>query len=105
MTNADFDNLLDRYIKGRVSASEREMIDTWMTVMKNVPPEKKVLTYEDESELFRLFTSETSTTMDIISFQPIAWQPRTAVSNSGIRIAIAVIVLLGVLLVAWILFR
>ena len=101
--NTDFDDLLNRYLKGRVSDFEREKIDAWMNVMKSVEQDKKALRHEDEDELFILITNETYQVKDILTFKPAAWQHQR-VKNYEVQTVAGIAFVILLLFFAWIIF-
>lgn len=60
MKKTNFDKLLERYLKGKVSEEERIKLEAWMEVNKTDNPDDRELSPEAEEQLFLKITGKAS---------------------------------------------
>jgi len=100
MERSDFDALLDRYVERKVSEAERVKLEAWLDVKKTPEGKKMFLSKEDEDRLFQQITSRITSVDDVVAFRPRS-AARRIISYSAIRIAAAILLLVGVSFIMW----
>ncbi len=70
MQKSDFDQLMERYVTGKVSEQERKKIEAWLDVMKTEDNTDLELSDEDEARIFQKLTSSQTTVDDVVALRP-----------------------------------
>lgn len=88
METSNFDRLLEKYVKGQLTDSEREKLELWLEVRKTNDEVHTDLTADEEEELFNRISNNTITKDEIVSLRP-AKSKQVMLSTWTIRAAAA----------------
>ncbi len=70
MQKTEFDQLMERYVTGKVSEQERKKIEAWLDVMKTEDNTDLELSDVDEARIFQKLTSSITTVEDVVAMKP-----------------------------------
>ena len=70
MKNSNFDQLMERYLNGKVTEQEKVKIEAWLDVMKTEDTTNLELSREDEDKLFQKITSNIDNLNEVVAFKP-----------------------------------
>lgn len=95
MENSDFDKLLERYLLGQVSESEKKRIEAWLDLHKSGNTNLQ-LSVAEEAAIYKKITGEQ---------EPVFTKSRTLPSQTVLRIAAGFVLLISVLSTVYLLSR
>lgn len=98
MQKSDFDQLMERYVTGKVSEQERRKIEAWLDVMKTEDNTDLELSDEDEARIFQKLTSSQTTVDDVVALHP---KRKARLDRWMLRIAASLVIVSIVSYTAW----
>jgi hypothetical protein len=98
MQKSDFDQLMERYVTGKVSEQERKKIEAWLEVMKTEDNTDLELSDEDEARIFQKLTSNQTTVDDVVALRP---KRKARLDRWMLRIAASLVIVSLVSYTAW----
>jgi ferric-dicitrate binding protein FerR (iron transport regulator) len=98
MQKSDFDQLMERYVTGKVSEQERKKIEAWLDVMKTEDNTDLELSDEDEARIFQKLTSSQTTVDDVVALR-LKKKPR--LDRWMLRIAASLVIVSVVSYTVW----
>lgn len=98
MQKSDFDQLMERYVTGKVSEQERKKIEAWLEVMKTEDNTDLELSDEDEARIFQKLTSNQTTVDDVVALRP---KRKAGLDRWMLRIAASLVIVSLVSYTAW----
>jgi transmembrane sensor len=98
MQKSDFDQLMERYVTGKVSEQERKKIEAWLDVMKTEDNTDLELSDEDEARIFQKLTSSQTTVDDVVALRP---KRKARLDRWMLRIAASLVIVSIVSYTAW----
>ncbi|MBX2943651.1 MAG: FecR family protein [Cyclobacteriaceae bacterium] len=98
MQKSDFDQLMERYVTGKVSEQERKKIEAWLDVMKTEDNTDLELSDEDEARIFQKLTSSQTTVDDVVALHP---KRKARLDRWMLRIAASLVIVSLVSYTAW----
>jgi transmembrane sensor len=98
MDTTNFDDLLQRYLDGKVTPDEKKKIEAWLEVRKNKNATDLELSKDDEEKLFQKIVSKTTQIKEVEAFLP---GHKTKTPFRLIAIAASVAALIVVSLFLW----
>lgn len=100
MKTSNFDKLMDRYLSGKVTESERKKVEAWLEVMKAERDTDLELSAEAEERLFQKITSAKEDVKDVVALYPK--KPLAKLfAKQWVRVAASVVVLLSISFTVW----
>ncbi len=93
MEKTNFDRLLQRYLHGQLSESERIKFEAWLDVMKKEKNTALEISKEDEEKLFQKITSNLDNIDEVIAFRPQQGKLRSLFANRWFRVAASLLIL------------
>ena len=100
MKRTNFDDLLHRYVTGKVTEQEKAKIEAWLDVKKTDEGADMTMTEADEERLFRLISSNVDEGK-VKAFRPEADHPFGWNAGRWLRVAAAVVFLATASYVLW----
>lgn len=101
MKKSNFDNLIDRYLTGKVTENERKKIEAWLQVMKAERDTDLELSDEAEEKLFQKITNPQEDVNDVVALYPRKSWMQQAFSKQWVRVAASVVVILSISFTVW----
>jgi transmembrane sensor len=101
MEKSNFDELMERYLAGKVTAHERLKIEAWLEVMKTERTTDLEFTNADQERLFKKITDTISNADDIIALHPRPARMKRLFSQQWVQVAASVAILLTVSFTVW----
>lgn len=98
MQKSDFDQLMERYVTGKVSEQERKKIEAWLDVMKTEDNTDLELSDEDEARIFQKLTSSQTTVDDVVALRP---KRKARLDRWMLRIAASLVIVSVVSYTVW----
>lgn len=98
MQKSDFDQLMERYVTGKVSEQERKKIEAWLDVMKTEDNTDLELSDEDEARIFQKLTSSQTTVDDVVALRP---KRKARLDRWMLRIAASLVIVSIVSYTVW----
>src|SRR5690348_3960311 len=93
MDKTNFDQLIERYLKGEVTDLERNKIEAWLDANKARNGKSFVGSKQDEEELFRKITSNINNTSEILAYEPGRAKVKPLISRRWLELAATVLLL------------
>ncbi len=106
MEKTNFDNLIERYVKGQLNEKEKIKLEAWLDVVKTKYKAQLTLTKRDEDRLFNKITSIIEGVEEVISFQPESFGrdsiPRKSLfTQPWFKVAAMIVLLLAASYTIW----
>lgn len=98
MQKSDFDQLMERYVTGKVSEQERVKIEAWLDVMKTEDNTDLELSDADEARIFQKLTSSQTTVDDVVALRP---KRKPRLDRWMLRIAASLVIVSVVSYTVW----
>lgn len=101
MEKSNFDELMERYLAGKVTPYERLKIEAWLEVMKTERTTDLEFTTADQERLFKKITGTDASVGDVIAMRPQRSRAKQIFSKQWVQIAASVTILLAVSFTVW----
>lgn len=101
MRTSNFDDLLYRYLTGKVSPDERIKMEAWLDVVRTRHDADLKLTKADEERLFNKITNQMSRVDEIVSFVPEPYREVRFYQTQWFRVAASIAVIVAFAFVLW----
>lgn len=100
MENTNFNQLLEKYLHGKLSDRQRVKFEAWLEVRRKENMTDLEISKEDEEKLFQKITNNLDSIEDVVAFRPKG-TVRSLFSNRWIQIAASLLILFVISFSIW----
>ena len=93
--------MLDRYLKGELTDTERIKLEAWLDLMKTDTVKERELSRADEEKLFQRITNNVGSVEDVTGYRPPYHNKRSFLSKAWLQIAASLLFVVGLGFTSW----